>query len=146
MYSVMKIAEYVINKCTSDGYPISNMQLQNILYYIQESFLKNGTVAFPEEIEAWQFGPVVRQVYNRYCGFGALKICMNYNATENIRHSEIIDRIVEEKRILFPWDVAEDIQASDNAWALTYRNGIGNHCVIPKELIKTKGFCTHHIK
>lgn len=30
--------------------------------------------AFPDAIEAWQFGPVVPNVYYYYCGFGAMPI------------------------------------------------------------------------
>ena len=79
MYSALEIAKYFMNKCTVDRQPISNLQLQKILYYIQRSFLRTGTIAFSDEIEAWQIGPVVREVYNKYCGFGSLKICMNYD-------------------------------------------------------------------
>lgn len=146
MYSAMTVAEYVINKCTSDGYPISNMRLQNILYYIQGTFLKNGMTAFHDETEAWQFGPVVRDVYNKYCGFGSLKIRMNYDVIIRNEHAEVIDGIVEAKRILAPWDIAEDINAPGNAWDLTYRNGLGNHAVIPKDSIRTKGFCQNRIR
>lgn len=139
MYSAIKIAKYVINKCTADCHPISNLQLQKILYYIQRSFLRTGTIAFSDEIEAWQFGPVVREVYNKYCGFGSLKICMNYDETIRDDYANIIDRIVEEKRLLDPWDMVDDTHTPGKAWNLIYRDGIGNHQVIPKELIRTKG-------
>jgi uncharacterized phage-associated protein len=48
--------------CGTDQHPISNLQLQKILYYIQKTFLENGMVAFDDEIEAWKFGPVVPAV------------------------------------------------------------------------------------
>ena len=63
MYSALNVAKYIIDKCTRENYPISNLQLQKILYYIQREFLQRGPKAFPEEIEAWQFGPVVPEVY-----------------------------------------------------------------------------------
>lgn len=63
MYAALSIARYIIDKCTKERYPISNLQLQKILYYIQREFLQQGMKAFPEEIEAWQFGPVVPEVY-----------------------------------------------------------------------------------
>ena len=78
MYLALEIAKYIIDKCTKDNCPISNLQLQKILYYIQREFLQQGEIAFPEEIEAWQFGPVVPEVYRQYCGFGALPIRMRY--------------------------------------------------------------------
>lgn len=139
MYSALEIAKYVINKCTVDRHPISNLQLQKILYYIQRSFLRAGTIAFSDEIEAWQVGPVVREVYNKYCGFGSLKICMNYDETIRDDYANIIDRIVEGKRLLSPWDMVDDIHAPEKAWNIIYRDGFGNHQVIPKELIRKKG-------
>ena len=34
--------------------------------------------AFEEEIEAWQFDPVVHSVYSKYCGFGSIPIEYNF--------------------------------------------------------------------
>lgn len=36
MYSAMYVAQYIITKCTADLKPVSNLQLQKILYYIQK--------------------------------------------------------------------------------------------------------------
>lgn len=74
MYSALNIAKYIIDKCTRERYPVSNLQLQKILYYIQREFLQLGTKAFSEEIEAWQFGPVVPAVYRQYA---ALALCLS---------------------------------------------------------------------
>lgn len=40
MYSALNMAKYIIDKCTKDRYPISNLQLQKILYYVQREFLQ----------------------------------------------------------------------------------------------------------
>lgn len=133
------IAKYIINKCTSDTHPISNLQLQKILYYIQKDFLQSGDEAFEDEIEAWQFGPVVPDVYYHYCGFGSLPILMNYHT--NISPSDIskIDPIVEKKRLLNPWDMVEDTHTEGKAWSQIYNNGVGDHRIIPKPLIRLRG-------
>ena len=34
MYKALEIAKYVIDKCTRENNPISDLQLQKILYYI----------------------------------------------------------------------------------------------------------------
>lgn len=139
MYPVLSIAKYIIDKCTKDRYPISNLQLQKILYYIQREFLQQGAMAFQEDIEAWQFGPVVPEVYKQYCGFGALPIRMKYEIAIQPNDKNIIDSIVEKKRILNPWDMVSDTHSSGKAWDLIYRNGLGDHQIIPQELIKSKG-------
>ena len=40
MYVALDLSKYIISKCVRDGHPISNLQLQKILYYIQVYFLK----------------------------------------------------------------------------------------------------------
>lgn len=139
MYTALDMAKYIIDKCTKDRSPISNLQLQKILYYIQKEFLRHGTQAFSEEIEAWQFGPVVPEVYKRYCGFGALPIRMQYEVVIQPDDRYIIDAIVEKKRVLNPWDMVSDTHSSGKAWDLIYRGGAGDHQVIPQELIASKG-------
>lgn len=139
MYSAMEIAKYIINKCTVELCAISNLQLQKILYYVQRTFLQDGIVAFRDEIEAWQFGPVVREVYNQYCGFGSLKIRLRYDIMLRREFANIIDRIVVEKRKLNPWELVDDTHTPGKAWDLIYQDGNGNKQVIPKELIRTKG-------
>lgn len=138
-YNAMDIAKYIIHKCTTDQHPISNLQLQKILYYIQKTFLENGMIAFHNEIEAWQFGPVVPEVYYQFCGFGATSIRMLYNISIQPEYMSIINPIIENKRCLDPWEMVEDTHKPGKAWDKIYNNGAGNHSVIPRELIKTKG-------
>ena len=45
MYSALELSKYIVTKCINDGKPISNLQLQKILYYIQRDFLKQGEPA-----------------------------------------------------------------------------------------------------
>lgn len=52
---------------------MSNLRLQKLLYFVQAQFLVYGPGAcFSEEIEAWDFGPIVLDVYYKYalCGSG----------------------------------------------------------------------------
>ena len=56
MYVALDLSKYIISKCVRDGHPISNLQLQKILYYIQVYFLKHDNIAFPDAIEAWTCG------------------------------------------------------------------------------------------
>lgn len=139
MYSALDIAKFIINKCTQERLPISNLQLQKILYYVQREFLQQGTKAFSEEIEAWQFGPVVPEVYKQYCGFGAMPIRMRYMIDIKQDYTMIINPIVEKKRLLNPWDMVSDTHCKGKAWDLIYRDGLGDHQVIPQQLIKSRG-------
>lgn len=137
MYTAMDLSKYVIQKCIDDNQPISNLQLQKILYYIQKDFLRRGDIAFQDEFEAWQFGPVVPDVYYRYCGNGAMPITFEFgNSSVDSFDAFYIDRIVEMKRMLAPWDLVRETHKADGAWAKTYQDGKGSHHVIPITLIK----------
>ena len=139
MHTAMEIAKYIIDKCAQENHPISNMQLQKLLYCIQKSFLRKGGPAFKDDIEAWMIGPVIREVYHTYCGYGASKIRMMYKVNLEPKCREVIDPIVEEKRDLNPWEFTEEIYAPGSAWDITYENGRGSHRVIPLDLIREKG-------
>lgn len=138
-YNATEIAKYTISKCTTDHHPISNLQLQKILYYVQKSFLENDRIAFDDDFEAWQFGPVVPAVYYLYSGFGASSIRMHYDISIQEEYANRINPIINKKRILNPWDMVQDTHKPGKAWDQIYSNGLGNHCIIPKELIKMKG-------
>ena len=118
MYNAIDLSKYIVSKCVTDGHPISNLQLQKILYYIQKDFLQRDEVAFSDNIEAWQFGPVVPNVYYHYCGFGAMPISIIKDAFSIVSSDSIfINKIVEEKRNLNPWDMVAETHKEDGAWA-----------------------------
>lgn len=139
-YDALYIAKYIINKCTSERNPITNLQLQKILYFLQrEHLIQYGNCLFSDEIQAWQFGPVVPEVYYHFCGFGSSVITMNYNIDISKFDIELIDPIVEDKRDKKPWDLVAETHGLGKAWDIVYKNGKGNKRVIPVELIRTRG-------
>lgn len=75
MNNVLDIARYIINYSNDRGYSISNLKLQKLLYFVQGVFLaETGKVCFPEEIEAWDFGPVVPNAYHEFKKYGSMNI------------------------------------------------------------------------
>ena len=138
-YSALDVAKYVVNKCTIEHDAISNLQLQKILYYIQKWFLQNGLVAFDDDFEAWQFGPVILSVYNQYSSFGGAPIRLKYNIVLDSNDMDIINPIIILKRDLKPWVMVDDIHSSGKAWDRVFEGGKGAHRTISKDLIKKFG-------
>jgi len=141
MYKALDIANYVVTKCTKDECPISNLQLQKILYYIQRYYLVHRDIpAFSDEIEAWQFGPVVPDVYRHFCGFGAMKINAVFEEL-CIKDADrkVIDIVVNAKKNLSPWDLVNDTHREGKAWSIIFKNGEGLYQTIPTELIRING-------
>ena len=69
------VANYIVKECSDHDLSITNLQLQKILYYIQVHFLqKENRALFSDDIEAWQLGPVVRDVYDQYSTFGSMDL------------------------------------------------------------------------
>lgn len=74
-YEALDIALYTINKCLEIGRPISNLQLQKILYYEQGYYIaiKNRPL-FDDNIVAWKWGVIVKSVYREYRIFSNKKL------------------------------------------------------------------------
>ncbi len=141
-YTATDIAKYIVYKCSLDESPISNLQLQKILYYLQKHFLQTYHFAlFSDEFEAWPFGPVIRNIYFKYCGYGAMPIydIQDYNLNLGGNDREIIDEIVEQKRKLNPWAMVNETHAEGKAWNIVYKNGLGREDIISKGMILNYG-------
>lgn len=139
MYAASKIAMYIINRCIQLGRPISNLQLQKILYYVQGEFMKNnnGESLFEDDIMAWQYGPVVPGVYYTFNNFSSSNINV-YQEKVNLSEDEmnIIDPIIDAKSKLNAWKLVEDTH-SESPWRDTYNN---NEEIITKEKMQ-EFFC-----
>lgn len=69
MCKAYDVACYMINR-----EPMDNLKVQKLLYYCQAVHLVlNGSSAkplFTDEIQAWQYGPVVTNVYHKFKKYG----------------------------------------------------------------------------
>ena len=141
-YPVLELAKYIVSKCIKEKHPITNLQLQKILYCVQRDFLqKLDKLAFPESIEAWAFGAVVPEVYYYFSSAGAMHITLCGEPVQSISDNErkLIDSITESKRDKTPWDFANETNKQGGAWDTVFDGGKGNKSVIPTEKIQTLG-------
>ena len=137
MYLAMTVAKYIVSKCMREKSPISNLQLQKLLYLVQkESIVINDEPIFVDEIEAWRFGPAVPNVFFHFSGFGAMPIVMEYVVDEiSDDDGELIDDVVDRKKMLHPWDYLDEICGDDRSWWRVWDGGAGDRKVIPVEMI-----------
>ena len=83
MYTAKQVARYIINKRSVDRRPICNLTLQNLLYLVWIEYHKReNTRLFDDRIYAWQFGPVVPEVYYDYCAYGGMDIDRRYDSSQ----------------------------------------------------------------
>lgn len=65
MANVFDVAKYILVRTG----PASAMKLQKLVYYSQAwSLVWDDAPLFPEKIEAWANGPVVRELYDKHRG------------------------------------------------------------------------------
>lgn len=75
MYTANQIAIYIVNYCNEKGFDITNLRLQKLLYFVQASFFSRyKKPCFSDDFEAWEFGPVVAEIYHKYKFFGSRQI------------------------------------------------------------------------
>ncbi|EIF5083658.1 DUF4065 domain-containing protein [Clostridium perfringens] len=112
MYDAMDIAEYVLDYCENiKEKPITNLQLQKILYYIQGKFIKKTKKPiFDNSIEAWQYGPVVPEVYYWFNKFVSEPIT-GVEKSKNVKFSneeiKLIEEVISENIDLDPWQLVK---------------------------------------
>ena len=73
MANCHEVAAYILAKQDLEsGDLISNLKLQKLAYYAQGFCLAmHGRPLFPEAIEAWKHGPVVKALYNAYSSYNS---------------------------------------------------------------------------
>lgn len=141
MVNVENVAKNIVNYSISIKSPISNLKLQKLLYFSWiEYYKKTQRYLFKEEFYAWQFGPVVPQIYKEYCVYGGLPIAqVDDNLQNDIIDSEIfntIKEVVDEYKNYSALDLVNLTHKQGHAWDRVYRNGYGNRrCISFEDII-----------
>lgn len=140
-YPAKAIAESVLEYSLKEKNPITNLQLQKILYYIEIEYLRNhNDYLIDEDFEAWRYGPVIEDVYYDYCLNGPNVITDIYRSDKVLTKDlqKEIRKVVKSKMSLDPWVMVDDTHRVGGAWYITYDGGKGNKKVIDRNLIREK--------
>jgi uncharacterized phage-associated protein len=117
----------------NDENDLTNLKLQKLLYFAQtEYYLKNNKPLFIDSIEAWEFGPVVPNVYHKYKSCGAFPITVfdNWEKANGLA-KEVISFI---ETIWQKWGkysasyLVELTHKNNSPWSKYYKS---SNCVIP---------------
>ena len=134
--SAVSLSKYIVSKCYQDDCPVTNIELQCLLYIIQRKFIACYMIAFFDDFEAWAFGAVVPNSYYRFCGFGAMPITnINYDINIEEKHKRFLDLIIETYRKYKPLELIDEVRIPNGAWETIYNSKNGKK-IIPIELIK----------
>lgn len=117
MYSAQEIAKWFLirDRANNGELEISNLKLQKLLYYAQGVYLAiTNKPLFSEDILAWKHGPVVKEVYNNFCGNGANII--EYNPKDKDR--EVITKIENDENARDTLEFVAEEFGQYTAWKL----------------------------
>lgn len=141
MFKVLDLAWFILRRCANNGTPISNLQLQKILYFLQRLNLRRtNQVLFENNIHAWRFGPVVREVYYNFSVYSSLRIIpTDYNPNPSLVLENFLLDEIDRRAIQRPWDMVDETHQAGGAWDQVFMRGAGNDKIIPVELITNDG-------
>lgn len=141
MKDAVKLAWFILRRCANNGTPISHLQLQKMLYFLQKLNLeRTGLPLFKNKIFAWQFGPVVREVYYEFSIFSSIRIIpSDFDPDPDFELPDFILNEIDTRAKQKPWDMVDETHQEGRAWDLVFQNGNGTDKEIPLELIQTNG-------
>lgn len=127
----LELADYIINTSPKD---LSNLELQKTMYFVELDYCKQtGKSLIDEDFEAWDYGPVVPEVYREFRDYGAESIdrTNKMSISEEIQ-KDIVDSSIKRCSQKRPWELVSESHRNDGAWQKTIDK---NLVVIDKELI-----------
>jgi uncharacterized phage-associated protein len=107
MFDPRIIANEVLDRADSKGRPITNLDLQKIVYFLHGHFLRHHKQPLVRgEFEAWPYGPVHRVMYDAFKVYNDTPIEGRATAFDPVRRTTRDLPILENKEAL---DLMDDV-------------------------------------
>ncbi len=146
-YTAQEIAKWFLYKnyaeqkqkvAANDDYEvyegITHLKLQKLLYNAQGVCLAiTGNKLFDDDLEAWDHGPVIRNVYDTYCVFGRNPIIIPDTPENNeivskiendVEIRDILEMVYDSFSIYTAWQLREMSHKKNSPWDKTEKNQI----------------------
>lgn len=146
MENIFRVCNFLINKGVDENRPITNISLQKMLYFAQGFHLaEKEEPLFDEDIYAWKFGPVVREVYHEYKYFGNNYISrptfsLEFTRPLSAQSKNFLQDIWNSFKRFAPFTLVEMTHRKGSPWYDIVYNQHGGHVpnnvIIPKESLK----------
>lgn len=130
--SALDVARYVLRNVG----PVTTTKLQKLVYYAQAwSLAWDGRPLFPDPIEAWKHGPVVRVLYRRHRGqFWIHHVDAGSDTALDALQRETVDGVLERYGSLTP-EVLSELTHAEDPWRDARQQG-GRAPVIGKDAMR----------
>jgi uncharacterized phage-associated protein len=120
---------------------LTNLKLQKLLYYAQgKYYAEKDTPLFSDELEAWSYGPVVKDVYHTFKGSGSYPLTVFDDGYKPVKLSKDVADYVENiwNNIGLKYSaffLVKATHAKGTPWQEVYQENVTN-IVIPKDILK----------
>jgi prophage ps3 protein len=132
----LDLAAHVANRCMDLGMPTTHFKLQKMLYILEvKSLIHSGKSLIDENFEAWEYGPFLRSVYDKYSYMAACEIKVRQKTGRELpsdQRNAIINNIDELAKMNL-WELAQISMEPNTPWAKVYKKGA--QVQIPNQLI-----------
>lgn len=125
-YSALDIAKYLICKFNSEENIITQLKLQKLLYFIEAYYMAfyDKYALYIEDFYAWTYGPVIKEVYDKYKIFMSEAIieedCNNLITLDQIT-KDSIDTICSAFGKLTAYDLIKITHLQGSPWFNTLK-------------------------
>lgn len=105
------------------GMPTTHFKLQKMLYILEvKSLIHSGKSLIDENFEAWEYGPFLRSVYDKYSYMAACEIKVRQKTNRELpsdQRNAIINNI-DELAGMNLWELAQYRMEPNTPWAKVY--------------------------
>lgn len=126
--------------CELRDWKVSNLELQKILYIAHMIYLGNEEVPLLDEnFEAWDYGPVIPELYQHVKGFGAKPVGNVFHSVplpdENTKEYSYIQRAAEVAKGMSAGQLVSFTHRPHGAWSHFYKPGLRNNIILNQNIL-----------
>lgn len=143
--AILSIDEAAKKVCILGDWKVTNLKLQKILYILQVGFLGHEKLLLIDgEFEAWDYGPVLPELYHKVKRFGADNIKDIFYGVEEIKgtkEAEFLETACDQWQLLKlkSFQLVEITHRSNGAWAAAYTRRDINPIIKEEDMPKEYG-------
>ena len=119
----LDLAAHVINRCMDLDMPTTHFKLQKMLYILEvKSLVHSGKSLIDENFEAWEYGPFLKSVYDKYSYYAACEMKVRQKTDRELpsdQRNAIINNIDELAKMNL-WELAQYSMEPNTPWAKVY--------------------------
>ena len=136
MITALDLAHALVYLYSDTDY-VTNMKLNKLVYLAYARALHNGDKIFNDEIQAWQYGPVIPNVYQYYKDAGSC--ALNKSLVREKPSSEALGYardIWSDFGEFGAWDLMQISHREDSAWSKSY-TGVRNVIISDDDILSS---------